>query len=117
MMSSSGVSLADIHWLAAMAEVGPAGDRGAGGARRLGRGCAWAEQMEDGYWHMVSYHETVEEAEAARRSVEQTGAEVVLSGGVGGTRFYMFDTGSLFGRMFEVAGGDLSAVSWTGEDT
>ena len=31
---------------------------------------------------------------------------------IAGSRFYMFDTEPLFGRMFEIAGGDLSALQW-----
>jgi hypothetical protein len=104
---------AEIEWLAAMTEVGPLAIEileVRGGSEPV---MQWAEEMEDGYWHFVSYHESVEEAEAGRRSFDEIGAEVLLSGRVGGARFFMFDTESLFGRMFEIAGGDLSAVSWT----
>jgi hypothetical protein len=72
----------------------------------------WADGLEDGYWHFVSYHETAEEATAARKSFEQVGAPVLLGGIIAGSRFYMFDTEPLFGRMFEIAGGDLSAIQW-----
>jgi Glyoxalase/Bleomycin resistance protein/Dioxygenase superfamily len=103
---------ADIHWRAAMAEVGPLAIElleVRGGSDDV---VEWASTMADGYWHLTSYHRTVEEAEKAARRVAETNAELVLSGRVGGSRFFMFETGGLFGRMFEVAGGDLGAVSF-----
>lgn len=102
---------ADIHWRAAMAEVGPLAVElleVRGGSDDV---VEWASAMPDGYWHLTSYHLTVEEAEAAAQRVAETSAELVLSGRVAGTRFFMFETGGLFGRMFEIAGGDLSAVN------
>ncbi len=104
---------ADIHWRAAMAEVGPLAVElleVRGGSDDV---VEWASGLADGYWHFVSYHLTVEEAETAARRVAETSAELVLSGRVGGTRFFMFETGGLFGRMFEIAGGDLSAVKFS----
>ncbi len=104
---------ADIHWRAAMAEVGPLAIElleVRGGSDDV---VEWASAMEDGYWHLVSYHLTVEDAEAAARRVAETSAELVLSGRVAGTRFFMFETKGLLGGMFEVAGGDLSAVSFS----
>jgi hypothetical protein len=103
---------AEIDWLAAMTEVGPLAIellQVRGGSEPV---LQWAEGLEDGYWHFVSYHETAEEAMAARKSFDQVGAPVLLSGLIAGSRFYMFDTEPLFGRMFEIAGGDLSAIRW-----
>jgi hypothetical protein len=72
----------------------------------------WAEQMQDGYWHFVSYHRELADAEAEAQKLMDLNFEPVLSGRVGGTRFFMFDTHPIFGRMFEIAGGDLSGVEW-----
>ena len=107
---------ADIHWLAAMAEVGPLAIElleVRGGSDEV---LEWTSAMKDGYWHFVSYHQTVEEAEEAAERVADTSAQLMLSGRVRGTRFYMLETGELFGRMFEIAGGDLSAVSFASPD-
>jgi hypothetical protein len=103
---------ADIYWLAAMAEVGPLAVEVLevrGGSDAVVR---WAEELPDGYWHFVSYHSELADAEDARKSLDALGIPVVLSGRVGGTKFFMFDTDQLFGRMFEIAGGDLSGVEW-----
>jgi hypothetical protein len=103
---------ADIHWRAAMAEVGPLAIElleVRGGSDDV---LEWTSAMADGYWHLTSYHVTVEEAERAAARVVETGWELVLSGRVGGSRFFMFETGALFGRMFEIAGGDLTDVSF-----
>ena len=103
---------AHIEWLAAMAEIGPLAIevlQVTGGSDDV---LQWASDLDDGYWHFVSYHATVDEAEASRLAVEASGAELVLSGHVGGTHFYMYDEDRLFGRMFEIAGGDLGAVEW-----
>jgi hypothetical protein len=102
----------DIFWLAAMAEVGPLAIEVLevrGGSDDVVR---WAQELPDGYWHFVSYHRELEDAEQARAAFDRIGAPVVLSGRVGGTKFFMFDTEPLFGRMFEIAGGDLSGVDW-----
>jgi hypothetical protein len=72
----------------------------------------WAEQMQDGYWHFVSYHRELADAEAEAQKLMDLNFEPVLSGRVGGTRFFMFDADPIFGRMFEIAGGDLSGVEW-----
>lgn len=104
---------ADIHWRAAMAEVGPLAVElleVQGGSDDV---LEWTSAMPDGYWHLVSYHLTVDEAEAAAQSVADTNAELILSGRVGDSRFFMFETGELFGRMFEIAGGDLGAVDYS----
>ena len=103
----------EIDILAAMTEVGPLAVellQVRGGSDVF---LQWADGLEDGYWHFVSYHETLEQGEAARREFDQLGFDALLSGHVGDCQFCMYDADSLFGRMFEIAGGDLSAVSWT----
>jgi len=102
----------ELDILAAMTEVGPLAVElleVRGGSDSVVR---WAEEMEDGYWHPVSYHPTVEQAEDAMREFERRGFDVVLSGRVAGSRFFMMDADHLLGRMFEVAGGSLSTVGW-----
>jgi hypothetical protein len=103
---------ADIHWSAAMAEIGPLAIEVLevrGGSDAV---LEWAEQMQDGYWHFVSYHRELADAEAEAQKLMDLNFEPVLSGRVGGTRFFMFDADPIFGRMFEIAGGDLSGVEW-----
>ena len=102
----------EVDILAAMCESGPLAIellQVRGGSEPFMR---WAQQMEDGYWHPVSYHRTVAAAEEALREFQQHGFEIVLSGRVAGSRFFMLDAAHLLGRMFEVAGGDLSDVDW-----
>ena len=82
----------DIKWLAAMTEVGPLAVEVLevrGGSDEVVR---WAEELPDGYWHFVSYHRELADAEDARKSFDALGVPVVLSGRVGGTKFFMFDT-------------------------
>jgi hypothetical protein len=101
-----------IEWLAAMTEVGPLAVevlQVIGGSQAV---VDWADQLPDRYWHFVSYHRELTDAEEAASSIRARGFPLVLNGRVGGTRFFMFETGTLFGRMFEVAGGDLSGVEW-----
>jgi hypothetical protein len=101
-----------IEWLAAMTEVGPLAVevlQVIGGSDAVRE---WAGQLDDGYWHFVSYHRELADAEEAQSKVRASGFPIVLNGRVGGTKFFMFETGDLFGRMFEVAGGDLSGVAW-----
>jgi hypothetical protein len=103
-----------IEWLAAMTEVGPLAVEVlevVGGSDAV---LEWTDQLPDGYWHFVSYHRELADAEEAQSNLRACGFPLVLSGRVGGTGFYMFETGKLFDRMFEVAGGDLSAVEWEG---
>ena len=104
---------AEIDMLAAMNEIGPLGIellQVRGGSDAVVR---WAEEMADGYWHPVAYHETVQEADAAFVEFDKRGFATVLSGQIGGSNFYMLDASELLGRMFEVAGGPLEMIGWT----
>lgn len=104
---------AEIDLLAAMSEVGPLAVellqvRG-GSAPFL----EWADQLDDRFWHFVAYHRTTDEAEEAIASVNSLGLESLLSGYMDGCRFCMYDASPLFGRLFEVCGGDLSGIVWS----
>jgi hypothetical protein len=105
---------AHIEWLAAMAEVGPLAIevlQVIGGSDAV---LEWAADLPDRYWHFVAYHRDLADAEASYAEFAARGYSPLLNGRVGGTKFFMFETGGLFGRMFEIAGGDLSGVDWQG---
>lgn len=100
----------DFDVLAAMTDVGPLAIEVLqirGGSESVTK---WFGEKFDGYWHPVAYHETVEQAEEAKKKFDEIGIEVILSGRVAGSRFFMLDTEGILGRMFEIAGGNLSDV-------
>ncbi|HEY1366706.1 MAG TPA: hypothetical protein VGF23_06325 [Gaiellaceae bacterium] len=101
-----------IEFLAAMTEVGPLAVevlQVVGGSDAVLR---WADELPDRYWHFVSYHRERDDALKAHSALLEHGFTLVLNGQIDGSLFFMFDRGDLFGRMFEVAGGDLSRVAW-----
>ena len=107
---------AHIEFLAAMTEVGPLAVevlQVTGGSDDV---IEWSRDLPDRYWHFVSYHRRLADAEQAQESFRQRGFPLLLSGQIDGSKFFMFETGNLFGRLFEVAGGDLSRVAWENID-
>jgi hypothetical protein len=103
---------ADIYWSAAMAEIGPLAIEVLEVRGGSGPVLEWADQMQDGSWHFVSYHRERADAEREAQKLMDSNFVPVLSGIVGESRFFMFDFDPIFGRMFEIAGGDLGDVKW-----
>jgi hypothetical protein len=73
----------------------------------------WFEGTGDGSsWHPVAYYQKLEQAEEARDEFERRGAELVFSGRIAGSRYWVFDTERFLGCRFEIAGGELSGISF-----
>lgn len=100
----------ELSFLAAMLDLGPLNIEllQAHGTDSVVK---WFEGKGDGSsWHPVAYYQKLEQAEEARHEFERRGAELVFSGRIAGSRYWVFDTERLLGCRFEIAGGDLSGI-------
>jgi hypothetical protein len=102
----------ELRLLAAMLDLGPLNIEllQADGTNSV---VTWFEGKGDGSsWHPVAYYQKLEQAEEARQEFERRGAELVFSGRIAGSRYWVFDTERFLGCRFEIAGGDLSGISF-----
>jgi hypothetical protein len=75
---------------------------------------AWHEGAGDGSsWHPAIYFEDLERAVAAAAQFRRFEVEPVFEGQVAGSTYWIYDTAEMFGCRFEIAGGDLSEISYS----
>jgi hypothetical protein len=106
----------ELGFLAAMLDLGPLNVEllQAHGSDTV---VSWFERDGDGSsWHPVAYFQKLEQAEDALRKFVEVGIEPVFSGRIAGSRYWVFDTEELLGCRFEIAGGDLSGISFEAEE-
>jgi hypothetical protein len=73
----------------------------------------WFEGEGDGSsWFPAIYFEDLERAVAGKQQFTRFGFEPVFEGRIAGSTYWVYDTTDLLGCRFEIAGGDLSEISF-----
>ncbi len=76
----------------------------------------WLEGAGDGSsWHPALYFEDLGRAVAASEQFTRFGIEPVFEGRVAGSTYWVYDTTEMLGCRFEIAGGDLSEISYSAD--